>query len=217
MCIRTTPARVRVAMRTPPHVFPRKWLGLPLNYSAVLLDKLPNRVSDALGRLGQRMIYGNLERHGLPYPEQGIKTNVETKFQGPATDAGFVSALKDGRIEVLPTVMAFEGADVILADGERIQPEVVICATGYRRGLAPLVGHLGVLEQRGVPRDWPTVEVDGAPGLFFVGYYGKISGQLRQMRFEARRAARTAKRRLESVEEPRPEVGLGAGVSAGRS
>jgi putative flavoprotein involved in K+ transport len=84
--------------------------------------------------------------------------------------------------------------EVVLKDGRRVQPDVVICATGYRRGLDPLVGHLHVLDHRGMPRGWPTVEVDGAPGLFFVGYYSKVSGQLRQMRFEARRVARRAKR-----------------------
>jgi len=33
-----------------------------------------------------------------------------------------------------------------------LQPDAVICATGYRRGLEPFVGNLGVLDERGAPR-----------------------------------------------------------------
>jgi putative flavoprotein involved in K+ transport len=107
-----------------------------------------------------------------------------------------VTALKEGRIEIVPTVAAFEDKDVVLADGARVRPDAVICATGYRRGLDALVGHLGVLNERQLPLGWPTVEVSSAaPNLFFVGYSAKLTGQLRQMRFEARRVARTVRRR----------------------
>jgi putative flavoprotein involved in K+ transport len=188
--------RVRAAMRTPPNVFPRKWLGTPVNYTALLIDVLPDKLADSVGRVSQRMIYGDLSKHGLPYPPLGVKSNLNQRLQGPAVDAGFVDALKEGRIELLPTVSAFEGRDVVLADGQHVQPDVVICATGYRRGLADVVGHLDVLDELGLPRGWPTVQVERAPNLFFVGYYSKVSGQIRQMRFEARRVARIAKRQL---------------------
>ncbi len=49
-------------------------------------------------------------------------------------------------------VVAFDGADVVLADGARVAPDAVIVAAGYRNGLEPLVGHLGVLDDRGRPR-----------------------------------------------------------------
>jgi putative flavoprotein involved in K+ transport len=194
--------RVRVATRTPPNIVPRWWLGMPMNVPALLLDALPPNAADSLGRLSQRLIYGDLSRYGVPFPPLGIRRTLEERFMGPAVDAGFVSALKEGRIEIVPAVAAFDGSDVILADQSRIQPEVVICATGYRRGLEDLVGHLGLLDENGMPRDWPDIEVDGARNLFFVGYFARVSGQLRQMRYEARRLARRVKRRLSAV--PRP-------------
>src|SRR5206468_11937560 len=138
------------------------------------------------GRISQRLIFGDLSKLGLPFPPLGIRRMLLERFMGPAIDGGFVKALKEGRIEIVPAVTALEGEDVVLADGSRIQPDAVICATGYRRGLAGLVGHLEVLDDRGLPRDWPSIEVAGAPNLFFVGYFAKVSGQLRQMRFEAR-------------------------------
>ena len=39
-----------------------------------------------------------------------------------------------------------------LTDGTRVEADAIIAATGYRRGLEPLVGHLGVLDERGLPR-----------------------------------------------------------------
>jgi len=42
-------------------------------------------------------------------------------------------------------VERFEASEVVLVDGIRLQPDAVICATGYGRGLEPIVGHLGVL------------------------------------------------------------------------
>jgi putative flavoprotein involved in K+ transport len=197
--------RVRAAMRTPPNVFPRDF-GPSLNYSGVVLDVLPDKLADSIGRISQRVIFGDLSKHGLPNPPLGVKSNISQRLQGPAIDAGFVKALKQGRIELVPTVTGFEGRDVLLADGERIQPDVVICATGYRRGLADLVGHLGVLDEVGLPQGWPGkhVEVEGVPNLFFVGYMAKVSGQMRQMRFEARRVARAVKRRRQPAEEREP-------------
>lgn len=59
--------------------------------------------------------------------------------------------LKAGQIEIVAAVEGFDGPSVLLADGTRIQPEAVIAATGYRRGLEPLVGHLGVLGEDGIP------------------------------------------------------------------
>ena len=128
--------RVRVAMRTPPNIVPRWWLGVPMNVPALLLDALPPNAADSLGRLSQRLIYGDLSRYGVPFPPLGIRRTLEERFMGPAVDAGFVRALKEGRIEIVPAVAAFEGRDVILADQSRIQPEVV----DLRHRLPPRTG-----------------------------------------------------------------------------
>lgn len=50
----------------------------------------------------------------------------------------------------------------------KLHPDVVLCATGYRRGLELVVGHLGVLDERGVPVA-PCGE-SVADGLRFLGF-----------------------------------------------
>jgi putative flavoprotein involved in K+ transport len=188
--------RVRVASRTPPNIFPRKWLGLPLNMTALGLERLPPKLGDQIAYLTQRLIFGDLSKYGLPRSPQGILTTLAERGVAPAVDCGFVELLKTGRIEIVAAVDAFDGPDVLLSDGTRIQPEAVIAATGYRRGLEALVGHLpGVLDPRGQPAMAGGRENPAAPGLFFAGFVPVISGQLRQMRFEARRIARAVRKR----------------------
>ncbi|HEV3071817.1 MAG TPA: NAD(P)/FAD-dependent oxidoreductase [Solirubrobacteraceae bacterium] len=205
--------RVRVAMRTPPTLSKRRWLGGPTNPSAVLLDHLPDKLADTIIRTSQRMMFGDLSTYGLPHPPLGLKSSIKHRLIGAAIDDGFVAALKEGRIEITPPLDSLDGREVILADGSRLQPEVVICATGYRRGLAELVGHLDVLDARELPRGYPTVEVRGVPGLFFVGYFSKVSGQLRQMRFEARRVARSVCRQPQPAPPEHEPVSASVRVS----
>jgi putative flavoprotein involved in K+ transport len=188
--------RVRVACRTPPNLVTRKFLGVSINVPGLALERLPLRVADQIAWLGQRIAFGDLDRYGLSRSPLGIATQSRRQ-QAPAYDSGFVGLLKAGRIEIVAAVAGFDGSGVSLADGTRIQPEVVVAATGYRRGLEPLVGHLGVLDEDGKPLLSGGKQHPSAPGLFFNGYRSDLSGQLRLMRLDARaiaRAVRTRKR-----------------------
>ncbi len=189
-------ARVRVACRTPPNITARTFLGVTVNVPGIVMNHLPPRVADEMGWLVQRAMFGRLDDHGLPRAPAGVATMARTRQRSPAYDDGFVARLRAGRIEVVAGVDALAGDDVVLADGARIRPDVVIAATGYRTGLEDLVGHLGVLDDHGRPmvargRDHPD-----APNLFFNGYRADLSGQLRLMRLDARAIARTVRRRL---------------------
>jgi putative flavoprotein involved in K+ transport len=187
--------RVRVSMRTPPYVSRREWpRGVPVNITAVLLDLLPDRVANRIAAVGPWLMYGNLSKHGLPPSPYGAQTNAKVRHQGALVDNGFVRAVKEERIELVAAVEAFDGADVVLADQSRIQPDVVIAATGYSRVLEPLVGHLGVLDETGFPRVMADQTHPNAPRLYFNGYYATISGGLRHMRRHARRIARAIAR-----------------------
>jgi putative flavoprotein involved in K+ transport len=183
-------ARVRVAVRTPPNILRRCRFGLPLNPTAVLLEHLPAAIGDRLTGLSQRLMFGDLAAYGLPRPPMGVVSTNRKRRQGPAIDDGFVDAVKKGRVEIVAAVEAFDGADVLLADGSRLQPDAVIAATGYRRGLEPLLGHLGVLDSAGHPQHIRGEMHPNAPGLYFVGYVTPLYGQLRGIRLEARRMAR---------------------------
>ena len=69
----------------------------------------------------------------------------------------------------------------------------MICATGYRRALEPLVGHLGVLAEGGMPK--VIAPLPAAPGLRFGGYVVRPGG-LGYMGKQARRSAKAIAREL---------------------
>jgi putative flavoprotein involved in K+ transport len=187
-------ARVRVAVRTPPNIFPRTLLGRPLYPASVALEKLPTRLADSLGRLTQRVVYGDLSRYGLPHPPLGAKSTIRRKGIGPTIEDGFVASVKSGRIEIVAALERFDGNDVVLGDGTRIKPDVVIAATGYRLDLERLVGHLVDMDPFGRPIVGRDRCSSRAPGLFFTGYWSGVCGPLRRMQRESGRIARAVSR-----------------------
>ena len=185
---------VRVACRTAPNVITRKILGTSVNVHGIVLNHVPISVADEITWRLQRISFGNLEPYGIPRSPYGIATSTFKRQQTPVYDSGFVRLLKSGEIKIVSAVVGFDGSDVLLADGTPIQPDAVIAATGYRRGLEGLVGHLGVLDENGIPLISGGKEHPSAPGLFFNGFRTNLSGQLRLMRPDARAIARAARR-----------------------
>jgi putative flavoprotein involved in K+ transport len=187
--------RVRLAVRTPPNIVRRQLLGTPNQVLAVGMRRLPPRFVDGVVRVVQRVAIGDLSRYGLPRPARGAYTRVIEDDVIPIIDVGLLSLVKSGDVEIVGALLGFEGDDVILAGHSREQPDVVIVATGYRRGLEALVGGLGLLDERGKPVVHGARTHPSAPGLYFTGYTNPISGMFRELGIDARRIARAVARR----------------------
>jgi putative flavoprotein involved in K+ transport len=108
----------------------------------------------------------------------------------PTVEGPYVGAVKQGLVKVVPALERFERSSVVLADGSQLGPDAVIAATGFRRNLEPLVGHLGVLRNDGHPAVHGPQTHPSAPDLYFIGFSEPFSGNLRQLRLESRRIAR---------------------------
>jgi hypothetical protein len=163
-------ANVWMAVRTPPNIMLRGGpAGLPGEVIAVPLYHAPKRLADAMARRARARFIGDLSEFGLPVPAEGPFSLLARANRPPSlVDVEVVDAIRDGSIEVVATVDALDGDGVRLVDGRRLDPDVLVCATGYRQGLEPLVGHLGVLDNRGVPKI--RGEAPAAPGLWFIGF-----------------------------------------------
>jgi putative flavoprotein involved in K+ transport len=183
-------ARVLISVRTPPQIFPRQALGVPTQAFGICLRRLPIPVGDAVAAALQRVLVGDLSRHGMPKPDRRPHTDFLIRDVVPILDVGLIGLLKRGAVEVVAAVEGFENGDVVLADGSRITPDAVIAATGYRRDLEPLVGHLRVLEPTGRPAVHGADTHPAAPGLYFIGFSNPISGNLREIGIQARKIAR---------------------------
>ena len=187
-------SRVRIAVRTPPNIVLREAGGVPTQVTGVLMRYMPPRVADRLVRPVQRMTVGDLSEYGLPDPPEGVYTRVRRDDVIPIIDVGLIRALKERRVEIVTAVDGFDGDEVLLADGSRLSPDAVIAATGYRRGLESLVGHLGILGQNGRPLAHGPRTHPSAPGLYFLGYTNPVSGMFLEIGIDARRIARAVAR-----------------------
>jgi putative flavoprotein involved in K+ transport len=179
--------RSRLSVRTPPQIVRRATAGIPAQLIGMAIRHMPPDWVDPISKTQRKLSIPDLTAQGLPRPEHGIRTAFIATGTTPILDVGIVDAVRKGRVEVVAAVEGFEGVDVLLADGSRIQPAVVIAATGFRAGLDGLVGHLGVLTPRGLP-----TKTDGEPalpGLWFVGFTPTLGGQLREGSIAARKVA----------------------------
>ncbi|MFI8189708.1 flavin-containing monooxygenase [Streptomyces sp. NPDC085946] len=192
-------SRVRLSVRTAPHIVRRSTAGWAAQYSGVLVRRLPAWLVDRLARPLARLSTPDLSAHGLPRPDTGLLTRA-AEGAVPVQDVGLIDAVRKGRVEVVAAVTGFEDGEVVLADGSRIAPDAVIAATGYVRALEDLVGHLDVLDARGRPVVRGARTPHNAPGLYFTGFTNPISGMLRELARDARRIARAvAERHAESA------------------
>ena len=202
--------RVRIAVRTPPAISLREASGMPSQLTGLVLRHLPLPIADRIAAASARTYIGDLTEYGLPPNERPITRAVKEDVI-PILDVGLVEAVKQRTVEVVAAVTGFDGRDVLLADGTRIQPDAVIACAGYARGLEPLVGHLGLLGHKGRPVVHGGETHPNAPHMHFIGYTNPISGMFREFGITARKIARAiardrAKPRPAPAAEPREPV-----------
>nr|WP_107905983.1 NAD(P)/FAD-dependent oxidoreductase [Streptomyces chartreusis] len=182
-------SRVRLAVRTVPHIVRRSTAGWAAQFTSILVRRLPVRLVDRLARPMAKLSVPDLAEQGLPRPDSGLYSRVR-EGAIPVLDVGLIDAVRKGRIEIVAAVDAFEAEKVVLADGTRVSPDVVVAATGYARALEDLVGHLGVLDEHGRPVVRGRRTPADAPGLYFTGFTNPISGNLREMAIDAQKIAK---------------------------
>ncbi|MEU8944667.1 NAD(P)/FAD-dependent oxidoreductase [Streptomyces sp. NPDC048489] len=185
--------RVRLAVRTAPHIVRRSTAGWAAQFTGILVRRLPVRVVDALAGPMAKVSVPDLSAQGLPRPATGLYSRVK-EGSIPVQDVGLIDAVRKGRVEIVAAVDGFEEGKVVLADGTRIGPDTVIAATGYERALDGLVGHLGVLDERGRPVVHGGHTPKNAPGLYFTGFTNPISGMFRELALDAQKIAKAVAR-----------------------
>ncbi|MYV37690.1 NAD(P)-binding domain-containing protein, partial [Streptomyces sp. SID1328] len=69
-------SRVRLAVRTAPHIVRRSTAGWAAQYTGIVVRRLPVRLVDRLARPLARLSTPDLSAHGLPRPEAGLYSRV---------------------------------------------------------------------------------------------------------------------------------------------
>jgi len=182
-------ARVRLSVRTIPHILRRSAGPYAAQYTGIAVRHLPAALVDRAAALVEGATTPDLTAYGLPRPDTGLLTRVERDNAIPVQDVGIIDAIRSGRVEPVAALESFDGDSVVLADGSRVEPDVVLLATGYSHGLEPLIGHLGLLDGSGHPVERGGATARGARGLWFNGFTNPISGMLREIAIDAKKVA----------------------------
>jgi putative flavoprotein involved in K+ transport len=182
-------ATVSLSVRTPPNIVRREAFGVPSQVFGIALKRAPAAVMDPLAALMRRVSVPDLRDVGLPATSDPYSQFRRTGTV-PILDTGIVDALRSGRVRVVAATESLDGPRVCHADGSSLEPDAVIAAIGYTTGLEPVVGHLDLLDERGVPLVHGAAEHPAAPGLHFVGIKAELSGLLREIGIEARAVGR---------------------------
>lgn len=175
---------VAMCIRSPLHVIPRDFLGLPAQVSALKMAGLPLSMRDGIAKAVSRVGYGSLKRHGIATPDLGPISQIVRRKKVPLIDIGTVARIKAGDIEVYPAITRLDGEEVHFADARHARFDAIVLATGYRSGLESWVeGAEAIVDDLGYPQ--PGAGKTKLPGLFTIGFANPPTGWLRQIGLDA--------------------------------
>lgn len=112
---------------------PREVLGISTFGLAVLLAKwLPLWLVDKILVILSLLALGNVETYGLKRPSIGPLQFKNSAGKTPVLDIGALQKIRSGEIKVVPGIKRFLPGRVELVNGEELEIDSVILATGYR-------------------------------------------------------------------------------------
>ena len=115
------------------HILPREIFGKSTFELAVLLMAwLPLWLVDKLMLFLSWLVLGSIEKYGIKRPSVGPLQLKNTEGKAPVLDIGALEKIKSGDITVVPGIKRFTRNQVELINGETLDIDSVILATGYR-------------------------------------------------------------------------------------
>lgn len=114
------------------HVLPREFCGKSTFELAMMMMKwLPLWLVDKILLIQAWMMLGNTENYGLKRPSVGPMELKNAKGKTPVLDVGALQKIRSGDIKVVPGIKRFLKGAVELVNGEKLEIDSVVLATGY--------------------------------------------------------------------------------------
>ena len=176
-------ADVSVAVRSGATVVPRDIAGVPIQYLAVLLSRLPKRLQAMMAAMVGRLSELVRGPAVLPRPAGAGCHQV------PLIGFHLTDAIRSGAIRLQRGVASFTRDGVQFTGGIAEPFDSVILATGYRAALG-LLGPAVHTDACGFAKRQGLVASADDPALFFVGHNYDLRGGLLNIGRDARLAVR---------------------------
>ncbi|CAL9780769.1 unnamed protein product [Musa acuminata subsp. burmannicoides] len=160
-----------MVVRDSVHVLPREVLGKSTFELAVLLMKwLPLWLVDKILLVLAWLVLGNIERCGLRRPSTGPLALKNTEGRTPVLDTGALGKIRSGDIKVVPGIKRFSPGKVALVDGQVLDIDSVVLATGYRSNVPQWLQGCEFFSKDGFPKTAFPNGWKGQSGLYAVGF-----------------------------------------------
>ncbi|XP_077227994.1 putative indole-3-pyruvate monooxygenase YUCCA5 [Tasmannia lanceolata] len=160
-----------MVVRNSIHVLPREIFGKSTFETAVFLMKwLPLWLVDKLMLILARLVLGNIENYGLKRPPIGPLELKNNHGKTPVLDIGALEKIKSGEIKIVPGIKRFLPGRVELVDGEKLEVDSVVLATGYRSNVPSWLQESDFFSKNGFPKEPFPNGWKGKTGLYAVGF-----------------------------------------------
>nr|GMD84633.1 probable indole-3-pyruvate monooxygenase YUCCA3 [Ipomoea batatas] len=160
-----------MVVRSSVHVLPREILGKSTFELAVAMMKwLPVGVVDRILVAAARIILGNIEKYGLKRPEIGPLQLKNNEGKTPVLDIGTLQKIRSGEIRIVPGIKKFSPGKVELVNGEILEIDSVILATGYCSNVPSWLKENDFFSREGFPKSPFPNGWKGKSGLYAVGF-----------------------------------------------
>ncbi|KZV45802.1 hypothetical protein F511_35397 [Dorcoceras hygrometricum] len=164
-------AKPSMVVRSSVHVLPREIFGKSTFELAMLMLKwLPLWVVDKILLVLAWMILGNIEKYGLKRPSIGPLELKNTRGKTPVLDIGALDRIKSRDIRVIPGIKEFTRSAVELLNGDKLEIDSVVLATGYCSNVPSWLQQTEFFSNDGFPRSPFPNGWKGEDGLYAVGF-----------------------------------------------
>ncbi|XP_052187283.1 probable indole-3-pyruvate monooxygenase YUCCA5 [Diospyros lotus] len=164
-------AKPSMVVRSSVHVLPREIFGRSTFELAMLLMKwLPLWLVDKILLILAWFILGNIEKYGLKRPSAGPLELKNTKGKTPVLDIGTLRKIRSGDITVVPVIKRFSCGMAELVNGDKLEIDSVVLATGYRSNVPYWLQETEFFSQNGFPKAPFPNGWKGKAGLYAVGF-----------------------------------------------
>lgn len=173
---------VTMSVRSGANVVPRTLFGVPIQYLAYWVRKLPRPAQDAIVAGVRKLTELRRGPPVLPRPKHSPLDAI------PMIGFGLVDAIRAGLVQVKPGLVEITTDGARFVDGSIEAYDDVILATGFAPALGPL-GDLVRTDAKGFALRTARITSVDQPNLYFVGHNYDATGGLYNIRVDARLAA----------------------------
>ncbi|XP_010556939.1 PREDICTED: probable indole-3-pyruvate monooxygenase YUCCA7 [Tarenaya hassleriana] len=167
-----------MVVRSSIHVLPREVLGKSTFELAMKMMKwMPLWLVDRILLFLADMILGNTEKYGLKRPQIGPMELKNTAGRTPVLDIGALKKIRSKKIKIVPGIKKFGPRMVELVDGQILEIDSAVLATGYRSNVPKWLTDNDFFSEDGIPKNPFPNGWKGEAGLYAVGFTRRgISG-----------------------------------------